>query len=66
MGIGPARADVCCDECGLETEPVELSSGARDGEWLLGDALADLARDGWIVGNDGKLRCDDCAIRRES
>lgn len=59
MSIGPVKAEVCCDTCGLETEPVELGAAVA-GMWSMQGAIDDLAKDGWVVSPEGDVTCPDC------
>lgn len=59
MSIGPIKAYVCCDQCGEETEPVELMASAR-GLFSLGQAIDELRSDGWLCTEDGGTICLYC------
>lgn len=65
MGFDLARADVSCDACNLESDPVELSRGA-DGSFIIEDAVKELERDGWRYdAPSDKLTCPDCLAEED-
>ena len=62
MGFDKAWVDISCDECGLESEPEELSrSSSLGGTFGLEDARQALRRDGWLVDDEDRITCADCA-----
>ena len=62
MGFDKAWVDISCDECGLESEPEELSrSSSLGGMFSLEEARVTLRRDGWLVDDKDRITCADCA-----
>lgn len=60
MSIDRAMADVSCDVCGLESEPVELTRSA-DGGYSVEDGVKELENNGWRYDRPSdKLTCPDC------
>lgn len=62
MGFHRATVDICCDQCGLDTEPAELDwSPEKGGGYSLETARASLIADGWSVDASDRILCSDCA-----
>lgn len=60
MGFDRAMADVSCDVCGLESEPVELLR-SDDGGYGVEDGVKELENNGWRYDRPSdKLACPDC------
>jgi hypothetical protein len=59
MGFSIGLVGVSCDECGGETESVELTNVV--GGFTLDGARNELDRDGWLVSADDKIICPECA-----
>lgn len=62
MGFHRAMVDICCDKCGLDTEPAELDwSPEKGGGYGLMSARESLIADGWSVDAEDRVLCTDCA-----
>jgi hypothetical protein len=62
MGFYRAMVDICCDQCGLETEPAELDwTPEKGGGYSLESARGSLIDGGWSVDANDRILCSDCA-----
>lgn len=59
MGFVFERVGVQCDDCGLESEPVDFDGRSID------PCRESLRRDGWRVGHNDHLTCAECLEREQ-